>query len=182
MIARRSNKTLETNSRPTSPLDAGRELESASSGPPSPSAAVAHLFRSAKSSNANGVPSRSPGLSRSAYPGFAVMTSPSTPTGLRALEGCDVGETPLGFNGIGNGEPRVAARPSWQPRAGGQNAFSVRGGRCRLRWPSLNQARQPMPVGRSDCIRARLARHGGALRSPKGACSRRWLPSAILPP
>ena len=39
------NKSVETNRRPASPLDAGRQFERASCAPPSLSAAVAHLWR-----------------------------------------------------------------------------------------------------------------------------------------
>jgi hypothetical protein len=42
------NKIGRVNCRPASPFDAGREFESASCASPSPSAAVAHLWRSAK--------------------------------------------------------------------------------------------------------------------------------------
>jgi hypothetical protein len=44
-MQRTHNKSVETNRRPASPLDAGRQFESASCDPPSVSAAVAHLWR-----------------------------------------------------------------------------------------------------------------------------------------
>jgi len=44
-----ANKSVETNRRPASPFDAGRQVESASCAPPSLPAAVAHLYRSAAS-------------------------------------------------------------------------------------------------------------------------------------
>ncbi len=118
--------------------------------------------RSAKSSNANGVPARSPGLPRSGYPGFAVMKSPSTPTGLRRFEGYAVGGTPLGFDGNGDDATQGSPASAGQPWAGGRNAFSVPGGRCHLPFPRLNQARQSMPVGSPDCSRTLLARHACA--------------------
>lgn len=46
---RKLSKSVETNRRPAIPFNAGREFESASGAPPSLSAAVAHLFRSANS-------------------------------------------------------------------------------------------------------------------------------------
>jgi hypothetical protein len=47
-MGRSANKSVETNRRPASPLKAGRQFESASCAPPFPSAAVAHLQRSAE--------------------------------------------------------------------------------------------------------------------------------------
>ena len=41
-----ANQRVETNRRPAIPLDAGRKCESASCAPPSPTAAVAHPYRS----------------------------------------------------------------------------------------------------------------------------------------
>jgi hypothetical protein len=40
-----ANQSVETNRRPASPVDAGRQFESAPCAPPFLSAAVAHLFR-----------------------------------------------------------------------------------------------------------------------------------------
>jgi hypothetical protein len=49
LISRRppANQSVETNRRPAPPLNTGRQFESPSCEPPSRSAAVAHLFRSA---------------------------------------------------------------------------------------------------------------------------------------
>jgi hypothetical protein len=92
--------------------------------------------RSAKSSNAKGVPSQSPGLPRSGYPGFTGMTSPSTPTGL-----CPERPTRLDSHDT----PRTQPRWGWgricgtrsqgsasaaQPWAGGRNAVGVRRDGC----------------------------------------------------
>ncbi len=41
-----------------------------------------------------------------------------------------------------------------------RNALSVGDGSCRIPCPSLNQARQPMPVVRPDCSRMPFDRHG----------------------
>lgn len=46
----KANKSVETNRRPASPLDAGREFGAASHAPPSLSATVAHLCRYAPGS------------------------------------------------------------------------------------------------------------------------------------
>ena len=83
-----------------------------------------HSARSAKSSNANGVPTQSPGLARSAHPGIAIPMSSSTPTGLRPPLGRDAGGTPLGFQLKGR-LPRVGARSSRQPWALLRNAVGV---------------------------------------------------------
>ena len=40
------NQSVETNRRPASPFNVGRQFESASCAPPTLSAAVAHLYRS----------------------------------------------------------------------------------------------------------------------------------------
>ena len=40
-----ANKSVETNRRPASPVNAGRQFEDASCAPPPLSAAVAHLWR-----------------------------------------------------------------------------------------------------------------------------------------
>jgi hypothetical protein len=81
---------------------------------------------SAKSWNANGVPTQSPGLARSAYPGFAITMSSSTPPGLRPPSGRTAGGTPLGFK-IKDRLPRVGARSSRQSRALLRKAVGVGG-------------------------------------------------------
>ena len=90
------------------------------------SPASAGLGRSACHMNANGVPNQSPGLPRSGYPGIAVVVLSSTPTGLCLRGEGDVGGTPLGFDGMGRGLPRVGARASRQPWAPRRNAVGVR--------------------------------------------------------
>jgi hypothetical protein len=116
-----------------------REFESLLCAPPALPGRVGALGRSAKPANANGVPSRSPGLPRSGYPGVAVMMLPPTPTGLRPPMGRGVDGTPLGFDVIGDDLPRVGARSSRQPWAGGPNAFSVR----RIRYARLRTGAEP---------------------------------------
>jgi len=109
---------------------------------------------SAKSSNANGVPQRSPGLSRSGYPGSAVTKSLTTPTGLRPPIGGDAGGTPLGFDEVGGSLPRVGARSSRQPWALLRNAVGV--GRVDGRGSATNAE----PVASHEPPPARWIRHG----------------------
>lgn len=61
---------------------------------------VARFVHSAKRSNANGVPSRSPGLPRSGYPGFQEGTISATPRGLWPLRSILRAGTPVGFSGL----------------------------------------------------------------------------------
>jgi len=60
---------------------------------------VSEQHRSAKTSNAKGVPSSSPVLPRSGYAGITQSKLLSTPTGLRPLFGRGVDGTPLGVRG-----------------------------------------------------------------------------------
>ena len=76
---------------------------------------------SARASNANGVLSQSPGLRRQALPWVTRSQISSTPTGLCLPRD----RTPLGFSEISGVLPRVAARSSRQPWAGGRNAVGV---------------------------------------------------------
>ena len=78
-------------------------------------------LRSARASNANGVLSPSPGLRRQALPWVTRSQIESTPTGLCLARD----RTPLGFSEISGVFPRVAARSSRQPWAGGRNAVGV---------------------------------------------------------
>ena len=137
---------------------------------------VPEPVRSAKSSNANGVPSQSPGLARSAYPGSTAQTILTTPTGLRPTTGRDASGTPLGFDGIGRGVPRVA--PAAQPWALGQNPVGVRRDWCRSAATSAEPVapHEPPPASRfrrvldssrrSRCRRAWSAAVGERGRSP----------------
>jgi hypothetical protein len=47
-MVKSANQSVETNRRPASPFNAGREFVSAACAPPLVSAAVAHLYRSVK--------------------------------------------------------------------------------------------------------------------------------------
>ena len=75
--------------------------------------------------NANGVPSFSPGLPQSGYPGSPLKTR-TTLKGLRSSRDVPRRTTqpPWGWIPL-TGEPRVGARSSHQPWAGGHNAFGV---------------------------------------------------------
>jgi len=100
-------------------------------------------LRSAKTSNAKGVPSSSPALPRSGYAGNTQSKLLSTPTGLRPQFGRGAGGTPLGFDGIGDVAPRVDAPASRQPWAGRRNAVGVRRELSLARRPSAEQGAPP---------------------------------------
>ena len=117
-----------------------------------------HNQSSAGSLNANGVPSQSPGLPRSGYPGSVSIMLHRTPTGLRPRVGC-VGGTPLGFDALGRTLPRVGARASRQPWALRRNAVGVRRLFCDgSPHRSPNQIARPNAGGRFH-FRSRGRRH-----------------------
>jgi hypothetical protein len=80
-----------------------------------PQCRVAGLGCLAERVNANGILPQSPGI-----------MSLSTPTGLCPRAGCDMGGTPMGFDGIVRSLLRVGARSSCQLWALRRNAFGVR--------------------------------------------------------
>src|SRR5258708_7702687 len=99
--------------------------------------------RGVKSVNPEGIPSLSPGLRGTSYPGLRFSEDQPTPTGLYQTD-ASTGATPLGLRPIWNGFPRVA-RAS-QPWAELCNPFGI----ARARVPKLWAMISPEGEGRSE--------------------------------
>src|SRR5258708_36312422 len=88
-----------------------------------------------KSVNPEGIPSLSPGLRGTSYPGLRSLEDLPTPTGLYQTD-ASTDATPLGLNPISNGFPRVA-RDS-QPWAELCNPFGIASARVPKLWVVIN--------------------------------------------
>ena len=144
----------------------------------SPSDCLSQSSCWARPTNVNGVPSQSPGLRRQALPWVTDPVVASTPTGLRHHRG-SVGAgdgTPLGFDGIGDGLPRVGAPTARQLWAGGRNAVGVRRVGCRASATDPEPAASHEPPSASRIRHARILgrwiRGGRALTAAVGERNR----------